>query len=390
MKNIKNVIGANYGDEGKGLLTRYFAINENNPIVILYHGSVNRGSLVEKEHVFCYPISSFGTGILDNIPTFYANNFIISPIRFATEYNDLLDWKLPLGQVYVDKNCNVITPVDIIIDRIRLIYLKEQGIPASSCCAGNRSCSMRIKNKNLIFSYEDFLNGDPIEICNYIFDNWFFEALKQLNIQKIPDRFLKYTTRNKGIIDGFYEQFICFEKSLKFFQKHTVINNFNSIYDDFDTLIFESSVGLKMSMENQEQINRTCSTVGLAGVMDLLQNYDDYYGEACYVTRSYLTKHGGGKFPEEDTSLSFEDRINNETEWQGKVRFGKLNYDEYLTRCEHDFYKNANKNWKLTRAITHINEVAVEKDYEKYFNYFSSTKFAEDIYVNGNTNNDTI
>ena len=41
MKTIKAIIGANYGDEGKGLLTRYFAIKEKNPVIILYHGSVH-------------------------------------------------------------------------------------------------------------------------------------------------------------------------------------------------------------------------------------------------------------------------------------------------------------------------------------------------------------
>ena len=33
MKDVKIVIGANYGDEGKGLLTRYFAKQVNNPII---------------------------------------------------------------------------------------------------------------------------------------------------------------------------------------------------------------------------------------------------------------------------------------------------------------------------------------------------------------------
>ncbi len=381
MKNIKNIVGANYGDEGKGLLTRYFAINNKNPIVILYHGSVNRGSLLEKKDTFCYPISSFGAGVFDNIPTFFAENFIISPIRFTDEYIDMLDWNIPLGKTYVDPNCGVITPVDIIIDKIRLVYLKEHNIPASSCCAGNRSYTMRSK-KGLNFKYKDFLEKDPIKLCNYIFDNWFYQALNELNIKEIPKQFLKYKTRNLGIINGFYEQFICFNKSLKFFNKNTIISNFDYIYNHFDTLIFEGSVGLKLTTENQEQINATCSTVGLKETMKLLQNYNDYIGEVCYVTRSYLTKHGGGKFPEEDKNLTFTDRMNDENDWQGKVRFGQLNYEDYFNRCNNDFIQNANNNWKITHAITHINEVPIKEKYKNDFQYFSNTKYAEDIWKN--------
>ena len=38
MVSIKAIIGANYGDEGKGLFARYFAIKEKNPIILFYQG----------------------------------------------------------------------------------------------------------------------------------------------------------------------------------------------------------------------------------------------------------------------------------------------------------------------------------------------------------------
>lgn len=38
MKKVKVVIGANFGDEGKGLMTDYFASKEDNAIVVLHNG----------------------------------------------------------------------------------------------------------------------------------------------------------------------------------------------------------------------------------------------------------------------------------------------------------------------------------------------------------------
>ena len=383
MKTIKAIIGANYGDEGKGLLTRYFAIKEKNPVIILYHGSVNRGASIEKQNEFNFQTLSFGAGVLDNVPTFFAQNFIISPIIFANEYRKLLNFNKQLGQIYVDLNCGVITPIDIILDQLRVINLKNQNIPISSCCAGNRSYVLR-KENGIDFKYKDFLNGNPIEICNYIFNNWFYKALNLWDIKEIPDSYAKYKAIAPNIIGGFYEQFICFNEIINFFKSHTIISDFDNIYNKFDTLIFESSVGLKMTMTNTEQLNATQSTVGLKEAMKLLEPYKDYTGEACYVTRSYLTKHGGGNFPEETDKFCFYDDMNTDNQWQGKRRFGILNYEESFNRCNNDF-KNANKNWKKTYAITHINEIPVEEKYERYFNYFSNTKYAEDIYENNGT-----
>ena len=98
-----------------------------------------------------------------------------------------------------------------------------------------------------------------------------------------------------------------------------------------------------MTMTNTEQLNATQSTVGLKEAMKLLEPYKDYTGEACYVTRSYLTKHGGGNFPEETDKFCFYDDMNTDNQWQGKRRFGILNYEESFNRCNNDF-KNANKN----------------------------------------------
>ena len=55
MKNVKIVIGANFGDEGKGLMTDYFTSGSND-IVVLSNGGAQRGHTVTKtngiRHVF--------------------------------------------------------------------------------------------------------------------------------------------------------------------------------------------------------------------------------------------------------------------------------------------------------------------------------------------------
>ena len=67
MKNVKIVIGASFGDEGKGLMTDYFASEaakrRENCLVICSNGGAQRGHTVTtpdgRRHVFHH----FGSGV---------------------------------------------------------------------------------------------------------------------------------------------------------------------------------------------------------------------------------------------------------------------------------------------------------------------------------------
>ena len=67
MTNIKVVIGANFGDEGKGLMTDYFShqalSNKEDCVVVLANGGAQRGHTVTDsngaQHVFHHFIYRF-------------------------------------------------------------------------------------------------------------------------------------------------------------------------------------------------------------------------------------------------------------------------------------------------------------------------------------------
>ena len=171
MKYVKNVIGANYGDEGKGLATRYFCLKANNPIVIFYQSSNNRGATIEKPDGFKIQLRHLSAGTFDNISTYFAKDFVINPVELEIEYYNIIfkDQKIP--PLYIDTNCRIITPVDELIDRIRIIYLRKKGLQWHSVGVGTNSVYLRQQHKELDFKYKDFLENDPFELCNYIFDN---------------------------------------------------------------------------------------------------------------------------------------------------------------------------------------------------------------------------
>lgn len=83
MKSIKVIIGSNFGDEGKGLMTDYMCSINENSVVIRFNSSAQAGHTVvtpdSKRHVFGH----FGAGSLQGIPTFFkqlffSQSFVIS------------------------------------------------------------------------------------------------------------------------------------------------------------------------------------------------------------------------------------------------------------------------------------------------------------------------
>ena len=62
-KNINIVIGANYGDEGKGFVTNWLSnqYDENNSIIILNNGGAQRGHTVESSNGFRHVFHHFGS-----------------------------------------------------------------------------------------------------------------------------------------------------------------------------------------------------------------------------------------------------------------------------------------------------------------------------------------
>ena len=90
-KNINIVIGANYGDEGKGLITNWLSTqyNENNSIIILNNGGAQRGHTVENELNFRHVFHHFGSTINKNYTSYCSKFFIINPAIWFIETKEL-------------------------------------------------------------------------------------------------------------------------------------------------------------------------------------------------------------------------------------------------------------------------------------------------------------
>ena len=86
------VIGAGFGDEGKGLMTDYYAAQMKGPKVVVRYGSSGQCTHTvvtpdKQRHIFKH----FGAGSFTRADTYFAQKVVIHPQQFHDEYRELLD-----------------------------------------------------------------------------------------------------------------------------------------------------------------------------------------------------------------------------------------------------------------------------------------------------------
>lgn len=373
MKEVKVVIGANYGDEGKGLMTRHFvqeaeSIYDANPIVIFHNGTAQRGHTVDYNENFRHVFHHFGSGTGDKVPTFFAETFLIHPMEYVREYTELFNLGIR-PQTYCDPRAKVITPFDMLVDHMTEAHIaKLNGAREFGSC-GFGSWAATDRFPRCAYTITDFNNK---EMYSTLMERIWCESLATLlergvDFESLPE-YTKYFVNNseakKNLIAHFWND-------LQFFIHTTTIANFDTIWSKFNYTIFENGQGLGLDM-NVDNDWHTTSNTGLANPIALLKGKTDYNGEACYVTRSYLTRHGDGPLEEavkkSEINADMHDKTNVPNDFQGTLRYGFLEDADQAARIAKDwaFAKN-NPLFKKSMAITHCNEFNDVRDNSKYF-----------------------
>ena len=107
----------------------------------------------------------------------------------------------------------------------------------------------------------------------------------------------------------------------------------------------------------------TPSNTGLTNPVNILNSYG-WTGdvEVCYVTRTYMTRHGVGRFdtecPKSEINKNMLDMTNVPNPFQDSLRYGKMNWNDLMKNITDDFNKASKGKCMCfpTIAITHINE----------------------------------
>lgn len=381
--NVEAVIGANYGDEGKGLFTDYLCVNRPNPVVVMSNGGSQRGHTVVLEDGTRHVFHHFGSGTLRDVPTYFPKQYLLNPMQFANEYEEL-EKMGHTPKSFRHPDCIIQLPCDIAlnwhIERAR----GEKKHGSAGC--GIWETKYRMYH-NDAWTLKKFVMSDYATQVYYIKDQ-----AKRYRDKRCGEECLTNHTdiydlfMSKGLIDHFISDcFFMFEKCIETDIKHLIEFECR----DTRTLIFENGQGLKLDQlyGGSDEANTTPSFTGSIGVAQILneENLNIENVSLNYVSRTYLTKHGVGKFAEEDSELTqFEDKTNVWNEWQEGLRFGKLDYNELYQRCDRDIlmfnkFLDYDANLKKNVVMTHSNEIPIPEKQLKNINFISKNGFSRDI-----------
>lgn len=332
MERINIVVGANFGDEGKGLVTNYLTVNRTTPYAanVLYNGGCQRGHTANN-HVF----HCFGSGTLRGAETWYDAAFIANPIGWDVERHQLGI----KGTINAYPICPVATPYDVAINQA--IEQKRGNNRHGSCGMGIYETVLRERAGYSLLISDLADQNRTYRILKEIYNEYLGTRLEQLGISAIPTVSI--------------EQFMvsAFEMS-----KHLNIKTDFNLKDLTKSWVFEGGQGLLLSEKNLDYFpHLTPSDTGSTIARNTLHYEGIGPKEICvnYVTRPYMTRHGAGKFETEDPDLFFPDRTNQPNPYQGTLRFGYLDLPLFLQSIYDDMYFGFNPPTKVRLCITQLN-----------------------------------
>ncbi len=361
MRNVYAVIGAGYGDEGKGLVTDYLASKEPRCVVVRFNGGAQAGHTVVTPKGTRHVFHHFGSGAFTGAETFLSKYFITSPMFFKKEWDELHislkeDDKGDLYAYYgrhkvmIDPRSIITVPYDIMLNQAAEKI--RSGSKHGSCGMGINETVQRSQDDRFKLTVGDLQRHDWGEFdlnayLDKIREEYVPERAKELGI---PIDSLEYL-RSDNIIYAFEK--MCREMRelvhVKFWREF--VSEMDSGYagwTDPRSIIFEGAQGLMLDQDHENFPHVTRSKTGLHNVVEMMKEGGPdlmvCWLKAMYVTRCYTTKHGAGPLDDEVNDLIYpgtgsKEETNITNEHQDNFRYARLHIDRLIKDISEDISK---------------------------------------------------
>lgn len=358
MRKADVVIGAGYGDEGKGLMTDFLASQYDESIVIRFNGGAQAGHTVrtnDKVHVF----SHFGSGTFANAHTYLSEFFIVNPIVFMSE-GAVLEKMIKPPAVTIHPDAPVTTPYDMLINQ---------------AMAKNNSCGMGIWETTCRHPYF------PLRAA----DLRLSKAQLRAKLIDIRDNYIP----NRLTVLGFtlpevYQEALMSENIMEaYLHDCGGLAGYVTIGRLKPTnipIIFEGAQGLLLDKDFDPE--GTPTNTGLTNVIPIARSLDINQLHVNYMIRAYMTRHGSGSFPTENPAMQYEDVTNVLNKYQGPLRQGVFDYDLVGEAVTAD--RDHNTGWidtKTRLVVTHLDQMPayIEAKVENEIKVYSREHFASNM-----------
>lgn len=350
MTKARVVIGAGYGDEGKGLITDYLS-NEDS-IVVRFNGGAQAGHTVVTPGGVRHIFGHFGAGTLRGAGTFLSKHFIVNPMLFVKELVKLGDILEHRPKVFIDRNAYVTTPFDIMLNQAIENYRGDSR--HGSCGVGFGETIERSEvYKGFILRAGDLEDHSTVRtMLHKIRDEYVPLRLKYLRMTDVMMNYL----HDDSIIEAYIANI---DTMLAF----AAISDHEMLIGH-PSLVFEGAQGLALDQRHaiKDFPHVTRSNCGIKNVIDLSGDIGISELDVTYVTRCYSTRHGAGYLPNEREALAFVDvvdKTNVFNDFQQSLRFAPLGVKNLKRRIRADIADASKSSIKFNNqlAVTCIDQL---------------------------------
>ncbi len=282
MKNVNVVIGAFYGDEGKGKVIDYLSADSD--YSVRFSGGNNTGHSVEVNGVR-YAFHLLPSGILyDNVKAVLGNGMVIDPKVLIEEINDLKSKGYKVNNLYISEKAHVIMPYHIILDEVleearenRKLGTTKRGIGPAYCDKYERS-GIRM---------EDFVGKNFKELLK--------ENVKNKNL------ILKAYKKPKLKYSEIYKEYKEYAKILKPYVCDTITMLHKAIKNN-EKILCEGAQATLLDIDFGSYPYVTSSNPSIGGVSTGTGIGSRYINEVYGVIKAYSSKVGSGPYVTELTN----------------------------------------------------------------------------------------
>ncbi|MBV4419576.1 adenylosuccinate synthase [Clostridium tyrobutyricum] len=277
------VLGAQWGDEGKGKMTDYLAKEAD--VVVRFQGGNNAGHTVEVDDKQ-YKLHLIPSGILyKNKLNVIGNGVVLDPKALFEEIN------------YLKKNGVNVTADNLIIsDRAHLI------MPYHKVLDGIKEKS-RGKNdigttgKGIGPCYTDKMERSGIRVCDLMHKEVFYNNLKN-NLEIKNEIISKVYGGEKLNLDSIYKEYTVYAEKLAPFVKDISVEVYDCIKSNKNVL-FEGAQGTLLDIDYGTYPFVTSSSTIAGGVCIGSGIGPTMINGAVGIAKAYTTRVGKGPFPTE-------------------------------------------------------------------------------------------
>ena len=277
------VLGAQWGDEGKGKMTDYLAEEAN--VVVRYQGGNNAGHTVEVGEKQ-YKLHLIPSGILhDEKLNVIGNGVVVDPKAFFTEIDYLKEEgvKVAPEKLIVSDRAHVIMPYHKVLDKLKEKARGKNDIGTTG--------------KGIGPCYTDKFERCGIRVCDLIDKEVFKEKLKD-NIEMKNKYIVNVLGGEPLSFEEIYEEYSNYGEELKPFVKDTSVRVYNEIKED-KTVLFEGAQGMLLDIDYGTYPYVTSSNTTAGGVANGVGIGPNMITNAVGIAKAYTTRVGKGPFPTE-------------------------------------------------------------------------------------------